>query len=72
MAISLEKGKKVNLQKKQNAGLGEILVNLNWNSKPAKQGFFASLMGSKNSGGRHRPATTAGRQQAQGPAAGFQ
>ena len=51
MAISLEKGKKVNLQKKQNAGLGEILVNLNWNSKPAKQGFFASLMGSKNSGG---------------------
>lgn len=51
MAISLEKGKKVNLQKKQNAGLGEILVNLNWNSKPAKQGFFASLMGAKNSGG---------------------
>lgn len=51
MAISLEKGKKVNLQKKQNAGLGEILVNLNWNSKPAKQGFFASLMGPKNSGG---------------------
>ena len=51
MAISLEKGKKVNLQKTQNAGLGEILVNLNWNSKPAKQGFFASLMGAKNSGG---------------------
>ena len=51
MAISLEKGKKVNLQKKQNAGLGEILVNLNWNSKPAKQGFFASLVGAKNSGG---------------------
>lgn len=51
MAISLEKGKKVNLQKKQNAGLGEILVNLNWNTRPAKQGFFASLMGSKNSGG---------------------
>lgn len=51
MAISLEKGKKVNLQKKQNAGLGEILVNLNWNTKPAKQGFFASLMGPKGSGG---------------------
>ncbi|OUN21089.1 Tellurium resistance [Flavonifractor sp. An82] len=47
MAISLEKGRKVNLQKKQNAGLGEILVNLNWNTKPAKQGFFASLMGPK-------------------------
>lgn len=45
MAISLEKGKKVSLQKKQNAGLGEILVNLNWNTRPAKQGFFASLMG---------------------------
>lgn len=51
MAISLEKGKKVNLQKKQNAGLGEILVNLNWNTKPAKQGFLASLMGSKGSNG---------------------
>ena len=51
MAISLEKGKKVNLQKTQNSGLGEILVNLNWNTKPAKQGFFAGLMGSKNSGG---------------------
>lgn len=49
MAISLEKGRKVNLQKKQNAGLGEILVNLNWNTKPAKQGFFASLMGPKGS-----------------------
>lgn len=51
MAISLEKGKKVNLQKKQNAGLGEILVNLNWNTKPAKQGFLAGLMGSKGSHG---------------------
>lgn len=51
MAISLEKGKKVNLQKTQNSGLGEILVNLNWNTKPAKQGFFAGLMGSKNSSG---------------------
>lgn len=47
MAISLEKGRKVNLQKKQNAGLGEILVNLNWNTKPAKRGFFSSLMGAK-------------------------
>ena len=47
MAISLEKGRKGNLQKKQNAGLGGILVNLNWNTKPANQGFFASLMGPK-------------------------
>lgn len=44
MAISLEKGKKVHLEKKHNAGLGEILVNLNWNTKPAKQGFLAGLL----------------------------
>lgn len=50
MAISLEKGKKVNLQKQQNTGLGEILVNLNWNSRSAKQGFFASLMGGNKGG----------------------
>ena len=50
MAISLEKGKKVNLQKNQSAGLGEILVNLNWNTRPAKQGFFASLMGGAKGG----------------------
>ena len=30
MAISLEKGKKVNLRKQEKVGLGEILVNLNW------------------------------------------
>lgn len=46
MAISLEKGKKVSLEKKLPTGLGEILVNLNWNSQPVKQGFFASLLGS--------------------------
>lgn len=51
MAIRLEKGAKVNLKKSQNTGLGEILVNLNWNTKPAKQGFFASLMGPKSGGG---------------------
>lgn len=45
MAISLQKGQKVNLQKRASAGLGEIHVNLNWNSKPVKQGFFASLLG---------------------------
>ena len=46
MAINLQKGQKVSLKKKSQAGLGEILVNLNWNSKPAKQGFLKSLFGS--------------------------
>lgn len=45
MAISLEKGKKVNLRKQEKVGLGEILVNLNWNNKPAKKGFLSSLFG---------------------------
>lgn len=45
MAISLQKGQKVNLKKKSSVGLGEILVNLNWNSKPVKQGFLSSLLG---------------------------
>ena len=44
MAISLEKGQKVSLTKKTSGGLGEILVNLNWNS--GKKGFLASLLGS--------------------------
>ena len=45
MSISLEKGKKVNLRKQEKVGLGEILVNLNWNNKPAKKGFLGSLFG---------------------------
>lgn len=46
MAINLKKGQKVNLTKSTNTGLGEILVNLNWNSTPIKKkGFFASLVG---------------------------
>lgn len=45
MAINLEKGHKVNLRKGGSSGLGEIHVNLNWNSRPQKQGFFASLFG---------------------------
>ena len=50
MAINLNKGQKINLQKNtQRPGLGEILVNLNWNSKPVNQGFLKSLFGS-NSG----------------------
>ena len=43
MAINLQKGQKVSLEKSASSGLGEILVNLNWNSTPVKQGFFASL-----------------------------
>lgn len=46
MAINLTKGNKVNLRKSSDSGLGEILVNLNWNSQPQNQGFFAKLFGS--------------------------
>lgn len=45
MAINLQKGQKVSLQKKSPAGLGEIHVNLNWNSVPQNQVFFKSLFG---------------------------
>ena len=45
MAISLEKGKKVNLKKGGATGLGEILVNLNWNARPAKKGLFGMFGG---------------------------
>lgn len=48
MAINLQKGTKVNLSKGPGAPLGEIHVNLNWNARPAKQGFLASLLGSSN------------------------
>ena len=44
MAINLQKGQKVSLKKSSSAGLGEILVNLNWNAKPPKKGFFANLL----------------------------
>lgn len=43
MAINLQKGQKVNLKKSSPTGLGEILVNLNWNAKPKKKGFLAGL-----------------------------
>lgn len=43
MAINLQKGQKVNLKKESSAGLGEILVNLNWNAKPPKKGFLGGL-----------------------------
>jgi len=45
MAISLQKGQKVSLKKTSNAGLGEILVNLNWNARPVKQGFLSKMFG---------------------------
>lgn len=45
MAISLQKGQKVSLKKSSPSGLGEILVNLNWNARPEKKGFFANLLG---------------------------
>ncbi len=45
MAINLQKGQKVSLKKgASSAGLGEILVNLNWNAKP--KGFLAGLLAS--------------------------
>ena len=44
MAINLQKGQKVSLKKGGSAGLGEILVNLNWNAKP--KGFLAGLLSS--------------------------
>lgn len=45
MAISLQKGQKVSLTKKTSGGgLGEILVNLNWNT--GKKGFLGNFLGS--------------------------
>lgn len=38
MAIELKKGIKVNLRKKKDISIGEIIVNLNWNQK--KSGFL--------------------------------
>ena len=45
MAISLQKGQKVSLKKTSRTGLGEILVNLNWNSRPQKKGLFGMFSG---------------------------
>ncbi|MBP3902483.1 MAG: TerD family protein [Blautia sp.] len=50
MAINLQKGQKVSLKKTAPTGLGEILVNLNWNSQPIRKGFFSSLFGGGSSG----------------------
>ncbi len=43
MAINLQKGQKVSLKKSSSTGLGEILVNLNWNAKPKKKGLLSGL-----------------------------
>ena len=48
MAINLQKGQKVSLKKSSSAGLGEILVNLNWISKPVNKGFLGGLFGGKS------------------------
>lgn len=48
MAINLQKGQKVSLKKNTHSGLGEILVNLNWNSKPVNKGFLSGLFGGGN------------------------
>ena len=45
MAINLQKGQKVSLKKSSAAGLGEILVNLNWNAAPVRRGFLSGLFG---------------------------
>lgn len=46
MTIKLQKGQRISLQKGGNFGLGEILVNLNWNRHPVqKKGFFSQLFG---------------------------
>ena len=45
MAISLQKGQKVSLKKSSSSGVGEILVNLNWNARPAKKGLLGGLFG---------------------------
>ena len=48
MSVKLQKGQKVSLKKNTHSGLGEILVNLNWNSKPVNKGFLSGLFGGGN------------------------
>ncbi|WP_107924654.1 TerD family protein [Lysinibacillus parviboronicapiens] len=44
-----KKGQSINLTKSQHQGIGEILVNLNWNQQSVKPsgGFLSSLFGTK-------------------------
>lgn len=44
MSVELKKGQKVNLEKKQTQSLGEILINLNWNTKNSG-GFLKKVFG---------------------------
>ena len=46
MGINLVKGQKINLQKTSPVGLGEILINLNWNSQP----IYSNAYGCGSSG----------------------
>ena len=50
--VELKKGQKVNLVKKGDAPLGEIVINLNWNQPTSQysRGFFDSIFGSKSDG----------------------
>ena len=50
--VELKKGQKVNLVKKGDAPLGEIVINLNWNqpTSQSSRGFFDSIFGSKHNG----------------------
>ncbi len=50
MAINLQKGQKVSLKKTASTGLGQILVNLNWNSQPIKKGLLGGLFGGGGNG----------------------
>ncbi len=46
--VTLEKrGQSVSLEKRSEAGFGEILFNLNWNQRPQKSGMLAGLFGGK-------------------------
>lgn len=47
MAISLQKGVKVSLQK-PNPTLGKVTVNLNWNQAAAPTGFLSRIFGKKS------------------------
>lgn len=45
MAVVLKKGNKINLSKRKEVDLGEILINLNWNQKVQRKGFLQMLFG---------------------------
>ena len=43
--VELKKGQKINLVKKGNAPLGEIVINLNWKQPSRSKGFFDNFFG---------------------------